>query len=421
MSISYNSGQHRMANATRWEPERDAEQVSGDIWMSRGNSNSYLVSSSDGDVLVNVGWSGEAPRHRERYERALGRPLDVRAMVFTQSHIDHCGGRAEFDGLGVEIVAQANIDTVLAERDLLRGFWGPRAHRLHGHRYGVEDPWRKRMKDEARGPVKTTTLFADTYSFTVGGRTFELFAVPNGETLDSLVVWLPEDRAVFTGNLTGALWGALPNLYTLRGDRIRSAAGWLHDVDRVLALQPEYLITGHGDPLVGADLIQQELGRIRDGVAAMFRYTIDGMNAGRSLEELMDGYEPPADLPEAEARGKGMWFVRAIWEENVGWFRFASTTELYPVPRSAVFPDLVELTGGADALAQRAQEHVDEGRPLEAIHLTDVVLGVDPSHCAARAAQISALEVLLERSGGLSYDEVCWLETEIGIARAALE
>ena len=132
------------------------------------------------------------------------------------------------------------------------------------------------------------------------------------------------------------------------------------------------------------------------------------------------GRRPPSDLPAAEDRGKGMWFVRAVWEELAGWFRFESTTELYAVPLRSVAPDVVELAG-ADALAQRASDHVAAGRPLEAIHLTDLVLAVDGAHQNALAAQSAALELLMERSGGVAYDEVAWLENEIAAARSRLQ
>jgi hypothetical protein len=62
---------------------------------------------------------------------------------------------------------------------------------------------------------------------------------------------------------------------------------------------------------------------------------------------------------------------------------------------------------------------VDAGQPVEALHLTDMILFVDPAHRGGRDAQIAALEMLLERSGGDAWDEIRWLETEIDIAKAA--
>ena len=57
----------------------------------------------------------------------------------------------------------------------------------------------------------------------LGGRRFELYSTPGGETTDALVVWMPEHRTAFVGNLMGPFFGHMPNLYTMRGDKIRSA------------------------------------------------------------------------------------------------------------------------------------------------------------------------------------------------------
>ncbi len=68
-------------------------------------------------------------------------------------------------------------------------------------------------------PADPDITFADTYEFGLGGRRLVLLSVPGGETIDSLVVWLPDDRVALVGNMFSALFGHFPNLMTLRGDR----------------------------------------------------------------------------------------------------------------------------------------------------------------------------------------------------------
>jgi hypothetical protein len=85
-----------------------------------------------------------------------------------------------------------------------------------------------------------------------------------------------------------------------------------------------------------------------------------------------------------------------------------------------VFSDLVELAGGPDALAKRAAAHVTAGRPLEALHLADIVLDAAPEHRKARETALAAHALLLERSGKANLSETRWLETEIAAVRAAL-
>ena len=118
--------------------------------------------------------------------------------------------------------------------------------------------------------------------------------------------------------------------------------------------------------------------------------------------------------------GKVPWIVRAVWEEHSGWFRYESTTELYTVPPSAIWPELTALAGGTDVLLQRARAHLDAGRPLEALHFVDMVLAVAPDDAGALETKLDALRLLLERSGRENFSEVRWLEAEIRDTEAVL-
>jgi alkyl sulfatase BDS1-like metallo-beta-lactamase superfamily hydrolase len=114
-----------------------------------------------------------------------------------------------------------------------------------------------------------------------------------------------------------------------------------------------------------------------------------------------------------QVHGKVPWIVRAIWEEHVGWFRYESTTELYEVPLSSVWSDIVDLIGGTAPLTDRAQAHAKAGRPLEALHLIDIVLAHAPTDRHALEVKRAALEQLLAASGRENHSEVQWLEQDI--------
>lgn len=378
--------------------------------MSRGIANAYLVTTSEGDVLVNTGLPSEAPEIHSRFERASANPL--RVIVFTQGHPDHVGGWSELTGPGVETIAQANHADVREYWRALHPFYAGRIARLWG--LIRPDELAAALPPEA----DVTTTFIDSHALTLGGRYFEFYAVPGGEATDALVVWMPGERTVFVGNLLGPVFGHVPNLYTIRGDKIRSAQAFLHSVDRVIALEPDVLITGH-DRFEGAEEIARTLRRVRDATAYLRDRTIEGMNAGRSLWELMETVTLPDDLALPQLHGKVSWIVRAVFEEYTGWFRFESTTELYDVPPSAVWSDLVELAGGLDGLIERAREHVGAGRPLEALHLVEMT-GPGADH-SAMIVKRDALQLLLGRSGDENFSEVRWLQQEITAVDSAID
>jgi alkyl sulfatase BDS1-like metallo-beta-lactamase superfamily hydrolase len=137
------------------------------------------------------------------------------------------------------------------------------------------------------------------------------------------------------------------------------------------------------------------------------------MIAGKTVHELMHDVKLPDNLKIGEFHGKVSWAVRTIWEEYSGWLHYEDgTTALYGVPRSAVSADLLELAG-ADKLIARARRHLENGKPLEAIHLLDVVRGADPQNQDALTVYKTAHEHLLAASGGTNLSETMWLKSEI--------
>lgn len=394
---------------------QDAVAVNDHIYMSRGVSNAYLVTTSGGDVVINTGLPHEGPAHRERFARVSAGPVKV--ITLTQGHADHFGGWGVFNGPGVETIVQSNFPEVRGYWNRLDPFYRARSARI----------WAGIMARSTNAPAAMasppdpipTLMFTDHHVFTLGGRRFELLSAPGGETTDSLIVWLPGERTAFSGNMMGPIFGHVPNLYTIRGDKIRSALRFIASVDRLRALEPELLITGHGEPVRGAAHIAAELTKVRNAVQWIHDQTVEGMNAGTDLFTLMREIVLPPELRLGEGHGKVSWCVRAIWEEYAGWFRLESTTELYAVPPRAIWQELAGLAGGAAALAARASAHVAAGRPLEALHFTDIALAADPRHGDALAAKLAALELLLEHSGRSNLSETRWLENEIAAVRAA--
>jgi alkyl sulfatase BDS1-like metallo-beta-lactamase superfamily hydrolase len=408
------SREHRFHEEVAWKPEEPAEEIADGVLMSRANSNRYLVTGEGRDLLINTGDPAQAARHRERFEEILGRPLDVRAIVFTQSHPDHYSGWSVYGSEATETIAQRSFPEGVLDFQRLAPYYTPRRDRSAS--------W---GRPQAVGPLtipdaRITTFVDDSLTLEVGGRRFELIAAPGGETRDSLFVWMPDEKIVFTGNHAGALYLAMPNFTTIRGDRLRSTRAFLLDVERLIDLEAELLVTGHGAPTAAAERVRGDLELLRDAVLYVHDATVRGMNEGRSLPDLMRSVELPPELRLQPGRSPTAWVVRAIWEEYTGWFRFESPTELYGVPVRAIAADLLELCGGGEAIAARAAARVETGDLVEALHLTDLVLDCEPDSELGLRARINALEGLLNQTRGETFDEMSYLKSEIEAARAAL-
>lgn len=380
------------------------------IWMSPGLSNSYLVQTGDGRIIVNTGMGFEGPLHRRAYDAVD--PSPTRMVVLTQGHFDHVGGVDQLRDEGTEVVAQANFSLWRADNERLELFRSRNAAFawMHAIRAAIEHGKSLPPGATAQSRPEPTKTFTDRLELTIGGRPLLLLSTPGGETTDSMVIWLPASRTLLSGNLFGALFGHVPNLVTLRGDRYRDALTYIASLNVVLDLGPERLLTGHFDLIDGTDRIRSEVVAMRDAMQWVHDRTVEGMNAGADVHTLMREIRLPEQFDVGEGYGKTSWNVRAIWENYAGWFHHRSTTELYDVPPAAVASDIV-AAAGTDSLVAAARAHVDGGNPVAALHLTDIVLATDPAHASARATAAAATRALLGATA--NFWERAWLNRSL--------
>lgn len=383
------------------------------IYLSKDMGDSYMVATDAGNMVINTGFPGTGKIHKARFAAVSDAPLHY--IVLTQCHANQFGGAMDMKDAGTQIIAQDRYPECREYWRILHDFYAKRSNKLWGSVLGKRGDIKNQIVE-----AELDITFADTYRFDLGDKPIELHATPGGESRDSLVVYLPEDGILFTGNLFGPIFGHLPNLYTIRGDKIRSATEFIRSLELVRSLRPKMLLTGHGKPIEGAGNIDQQLAKLSAAVQSIHDQTVDGMNAGQTVEELMRDVSLSAELQCGEGHGKVAWCVRAVWEEYAGWFHYKSTADLYASSTMDVATDIAELAGGANALAARAQQHIEQGDALAGVRLTDIALAAEAGNTQALQAKLAAHELLLEAAVE-NFSERRWLQSEIDATRLALD
>ncbi|HIL12349.1 MAG TPA: MBL fold metallo-hydrolase [Deltaproteobacteria bacterium] len=402
-----------------------ATPINDFICMSEGCSNSYMLVTSAGRVIINTGMGFEAPVHKRVFDQACDGPTTH--IITTQGHVDHLGGVSRFREADTAYIAQANnaacqhddsrIATVRVNQS---GTWFQ-----HVFDYAAEVAARDPSAFEQDVPEPDIT-FEDRLELDCGGLKLELLAVPGGETADSCLVWLPEHGILFSGNTVGPLFPHFPNINTIRGDRYRFLEPYMRAVDRMRSLEPELLVTGHFAPIAGRELIRDSLDQLYRAADHVHGATLAGMNEGKDVSTLMREVDLPDDVVIGQGYGKVSWAVRTIWESYMGWFKAGSTTELYPTPAREVSAELAGLAG-VNAITTRGRALLDAGNPEAALHLAELAAAADTADDNDKAALQLLLDVhlaLRERASvskaGANFWEDGWLAKEIARLQSLL-
>lgn len=413
----------RAGDLMRLQPK--LQQISDNIYMASGTGNAFLIKTPDGNVVFDTGvpWQGN---QQKELLLSVGHDKTTHVIV-SHAHGDHMGGlmawRREFAG-GTELVAHSRYRyTNRIYSDTVKYLGQERTASIYPAPKGFEDMARMLAAARLVEPGKLVNPY-ESYTFALGGVKFEVIAMQDtAEGEDNLILWLPEEGIVFTGDFFGPLYPMVPNLYTVRGEKVRDPLGYIEALDYLIALEPRMLIPSHFGVIEGRGYIHKSLTVMRDGTQYLYDETIKGMSEGKSVYELMDTIRLPEQLEISQGHGKVSWNVRAIWELLAGWYYFEDVADLYPVPTEEVYPDVVDLVGGQQKLVERASIHHDKGRSIEALRLLDIAKSQGYESVGGMSLRASIYQKLLTESqeshNNISLDDI--LGGALKAAQANLE
>jgi len=373
-------------------PLRVLEELAPGVAFYKGFVNITGVKTGEGLVLVDTG-SYHPVAHKRSFDalRVWNRER-LHTAVYTHGHVDHAYGLPPF-------LAEARernwaVPRIVGHVNVL-----PRMHRyvetagynsiINSRQFAAETQW----PVEFQAP---TDSYAEHLALSIGGIELELHHA-KGETDDHTWVWLPKTKTLCTGDLF--IWAA-PNAGNPQKVQ-RYAVEWAAALRAMAALGPELLLPGHGLPIAGAARVREALIDTASYLESLVRQTLDRLNAGQTIYQIVEEVRPPAAL-EAKPYLRPVYdepefIVRNLWRCFGGWYS-GVPSELKPSPRSALAQEVVALAGGLDKLLGRAQSLLAAGDARLAAHLVDWAVEADARSREANGLRAAVYRQLMESS-----------------------
>ena len=363
-------------------------------------SNVTLIQGDVGSVIVDT---GSNPTEAGLARAAFGDLLtSVHAIIYTHGHPDHTGGATVFAGNDDPEIHSHEL-LVEGAQEVARGSRGggdqfgmalPESLYINA---GIQLQYGRDSPPTREGYLPPTHTFdGQQLTLTIAGLRLELIHTP-GETRENTAVWLPDKSVLMPGD---DFYRAFPNLYPVRGTRLRPPELWVASLNRMIELEAEYLVPGHMRPIIGADNVRSALVAYRDGISSIYNQTIEGIKKGMRPDELVEAVQLPPHLRDSpylqEYYGDVAWSVRAIYSDAVGWFD-GNATNMFPLSQNERAERIIDLGGGISRILSRANAALDAEEFQWAAELSDHVLEVDDTSVDAKRIKARALTELGER------------------------
>ena len=395
-ALSQTAAESRLASQSDQFRREIVEVTPGvHVAVGYGVSNSVLIEGDSGVIIVDT-LEGDAPAREVKaaFDRITTKP--VVAIIYTHNHRDHTLGSDIFAGDGHPVV-YANVRFASEElsNSPVRAAIATRSRRQFGATLPAEDRLNlgigPQMRIDADGFLQPTITFDDELSTVIAGVKVRLVHAP-GETRDQIYVLLPDKRVLLSGD---NYYHAFPNLYAIRGTPYRDVREWADSLTKMIGENAQYLVPSHTRPVSGEREVREVLTTYRDAVSFVYQATVDGINAGKTPNQIAHEVRLPESLAAApylqEFYGTVPWAVRAIYSGELGWFS-GNASELFPLSDQERAQRMVNLAGGVAQLLAACERALEAADYQWAAELADDVLAVEPSHQEARTMKSRALE-----------------------------
>lgn len=374
----------------------ELSEVADGVAVVEAFSHVVAFDSGDGLVLFDASLGPFGPG----VVRALRtwRTDAVHTLIYTHGHVDHVGGAgavlADADERGAArpvVVGHEQVADRFDRYDLTNGYNAV----INQRQFGGTGLTGGGPLGFPRDWVRPTVTYSDRLDLQIGDLDLQLHH-SRGETDDHTWTWIPSRRAVCVGDLL--IW-VFPNAGNPQKVQ-RYPLDWARALREIAALEPDLVLPAHGLPIDGRDRIARVLDDVAGALELVVSQTLELMNAGATLDEIVHTVSVPAELLAKPylhpTYDEPEFVVRNIWRQYGGWYD-GNPARLKPPSDATIARETAALAGGVPVLVRRALELADDGDFRLACHLIELAVQADADPSDSAEAHAARADVYARR------------------------
>jgi glyoxylase-like metal-dependent hydrolase (beta-lactamase superfamily II) len=300
------------ASGHAFAPRRIAEIVPHRVYALSGFefTEYYFVVSKDGHELIGIDAGTRPDFAKGAYEAlqayAPGLP-PLTTVLITHAHWDHVGGHAYFRSLAPrpQFYGRGNY-----QEEFEKEFNGPDifAKQFFGERFSSEDVL----------SYKPDITIDNRTDLNIGGSKVELIPARGGETHDAMLIYLPDEKVMFMGDVIMPYLGAP---FAEEGD----LQGLLDALDTVVSRNPQHLLHGH-EPLTRVFNSPVILGHLKTDLAWLRDQVLTAIRRGDERAAIHELNLIPPDLLANQPDVYQPYYILRehvidrLYDQNVGYW-----------------------------------------------------------------------------------------------------
>ena len=345
--------------------------IAGMVWFETGEG-AVLI-----DTLLTVASAEQVVEHIKG---------PIKYIIYTHGHADHVGGAKAF---------------LKDDPKILGGLYLPDRF----DRYKFLEPYRNlgaamqfNIPPTAFGDglkeyvYPTETIFGE-YTFKLGNMTFECHS-GRAETDDVIWVYIPEIKTACIGDLMiGKMFPNIGNPWK----PTRFALDWAKELEKVRALEPEYIFCNGGGVLYEGKHVNAALDANIEVIRSLHDQVVKYINEEVHITEMIHLVKVPDHLKKSrylkQFYSRPEFFVFNLYRWYHGYWDH-NPAHLIPRPEKEVMKEIFGLIGDDQKVILQATTLLEQGKAQLALQVLDVLLQAEPENLEAIKLRIKLLNAL---------------------------